>query len=164
MRRWLLLVDPRGFWAPGPAVGPGCTVGGPRAIRAASFARRFGSLSDPAAHGCHSLASSIPQDSHRAVTSHVPEPTPNFACNSPTTLSNLEIRSLELQRFLTLLKLHLIELHASCLKPVAPLLAQAEPQLKPSSPLRVRNGRFWRVFRAQRCRRFQRLLLRGEQW
>ena len=40
---------------------------------------------------------------------------PNFACNSPTTLSNLEIRSLELQRFQTLLKLRPIELHASLL-------------------------------------------------
>ena len=36
----------------------------------------------------------------------------NFACNSPTTLSNPEIRSLELQRFQTLLKLHPIELRA----------------------------------------------------
>ena len=50
------------------------------------------------------------------------------------------------------------------LKPLSPLLAQAEPQMKPPSPLRVRNGRFWRVFRLQRRRRFQRLLLRGEQW
>ena len=58
---------------------------------------------------------SIPQDSHPVVTSHVPELTPNFACNSPATLSNLEIRSLELQRFQTLLKLHLIELHARLL-------------------------------------------------
>ena len=76
-------------------------------------ARRL--VARPAAHRCRSLASSIPQDSHRAVTSHVPEPTPNFACNSPATLSNLEIRSLELRRFQTLLKLHLIELHASLL-------------------------------------------------
>ena len=52
------------------------------------------------------------------VTSHIPELTPNFACNSPTTLSNLEIKSLELQRFQTLLKLHLIELHASFLRGV----------------------------------------------
>ena len=85
------------------------------AVRAASFDQRVGSLPGSAAHRCRSLASSIPQDSHRAVTSHVPEPTPNFACNSPATLSNLEIRSLELQRFQTLLKLHLIELHASLL-------------------------------------------------
>ena len=68
-----------------------------------------------AAHGYCSRALYILQDSHRAVTSHVPEPTPNFACDSPTTLSNLEIRSLGLQRFQTLLKLHLIELHASFL-------------------------------------------------
>ena len=49
------------------------------------------------------------------VTSHIPEPTPNFACNSPTNLSNLEITSLELQRFQASLKLHPIELHASFL-------------------------------------------------
>ncbi len=69
-----------------------------------------------AIHGPRSLALSIPQDSHPAVTSHIPEPTPNFACNSPTTLSNLEIRSLELQRFQASLKLHPIELHASFLR------------------------------------------------
>ena len=50
------------------------------------------------------------------------------------------------------------------LKPPSPLRAPAEPRLKPSSPLRVRNGCFWRVFRAQRCRRFQRSLVGGEQW
>ena len=63
-------------------------------------------------------------------------------------------------------------------KPLSPLLAQAEPQLKPlspllagacvglkpPSPLRVRNGRLWCVFRAQRCRRFQRPRVVGEQW
>ena len=43
----------------------------------------------------------------------IAEPTPNFARNSPTTLSNLEIRSLELQRFQTLLNLHPIELRAT---------------------------------------------------
>ena len=49
------------------------------------------------------------------VTSHIPEPTPNFACNSPTTLSNHEFTTLELQRFQTLLKLYPIELCASFL-------------------------------------------------
>ena len=43
----------------------------------------------------------------------IAEPTPNFACNSPETTSNLEFRSLELQRFQTLLKLLPIELHAT---------------------------------------------------
>ena len=38
---------------------------------------------------------------------------PNFACNSLTTISNFEFRSLELQRFQPLLKLQPIELHAS---------------------------------------------------
>ena len=42
MWRWLLLVDPRVFWDPGPAVWPGCAVGGPRAVRAASFDQRLG--------------------------------------------------------------------------------------------------------------------------
>ena len=36
----------------------------------------------------------------------------NFACNSPTACSNIEFASLELQRFLGLLKFGLIELHA----------------------------------------------------
>ena len=69
----------------------------------------------PAAHGYRGLASSIAQDSHRVVTSHIPEPAPNFACNSPTTLSNHEFTTLELQCFQTLLKLHPIELRASFL-------------------------------------------------
>ena len=36
-----------------------------------------------------------------------------------------------------------------CLKPPSPLLVCACGGLKPSSPLRVRSGRFWRVFRLQ---------------
>ena len=68
-----------------------------------------------AAHGYRGLALSIAQDSHLVVTSHVPEPTANFACNSPTILSNCEIRLLELQCFQTLLKLRPIELRASFL-------------------------------------------------
>ena len=43
------------------------------------------------------------------------EAMPNFARNSPATISNLEFRSLELQRFLTLLKLCSIELRATFL-------------------------------------------------
>ena len=78
--------------------------------------RRFEARPGPAAaHGYRGLASSIAQDSHRVVTSHIPEPAPNFACNSPTILSNFEIRLLELRRFQTLLKLHSIELRASLL-------------------------------------------------
>ena len=47
------------------------------------------------------------------LTSLIPEPTRNFACNSPETISNLQFRSLELQRFQTLLELLSIELHAT---------------------------------------------------
>ena len=64
----------------------------PRAVRAASFARRV--VSKPG---------------------QAPPPLSNFARNSPATLSNIEFRSLELQRFLTLLKLHPIELRATFL-------------------------------------------------
>ena len=40
----------------------------------------------------------------------------NFACNSPMAVSNSEFRSLELQRFETLLNVHPIELRASFLR------------------------------------------------
>ena len=78
-------------------------------------ARRLEARPGPAAHRHRGLAPSIAQDSHRVVTSHIPEPAPNFVCNSPTILSNIEIRSLELRRFQTLLKLYPIELRASFL-------------------------------------------------
>ena len=55
------------------------------------------------------------QASHPAVTHIIAEPTPNSARYSPTTISNLEFTTLELQRFQTLLKLHPIELHATFL-------------------------------------------------
>ena len=91
---------------------------GPAGLAAAS--NRSGCLCvvrpGPAAHGYRGLAPSIAQDSHPVVTSHIPEPAPSFACNSPTILSNFEIRLLELRRFQTLLKLHSIELHASFLR------------------------------------------------
>ena len=45
-----------------------------------------------------------------------------------------------------------------------PVLVRACVGLKPASPLRVRIGWFWRVFRLQWCRRFQQLLFRGAQW
>ena len=50
------------------------------------------------------------------LTPLTPAPTPNFARNSPTTALSFELRSLELQRFQTLLKLLPIELHASFLE------------------------------------------------
>ena len=49
------------------------------------------------------------QPSHPLNAEH---PT-NFACNSLVTISNLEFAALELQRFLTLLNLRPIELHAT---------------------------------------------------
>ena len=67
----------------------------------------------------------------------IAEPTPNFACNSPKTLSNPEIGSLALQRFLTLLKLHPIELHATFLG-VWPWLYLRVPQQASAPALQFR--------------------------
>ena len=126
---------------------------------------------DPVAH---------PQPSHPAITPLIPKPTPNFACNSPDTTSNLEFRSLELQRFQTLLKLLPIELHAAfrgqtrntrrpprlkpmtpmrvdhCheMKPPTPLRAPWRTRLKPLTPLLAQNSRIQAIFRPQRCHGF----------
>ena len=53
-----------------------------------------------------------PQASCSPLAHIAAESTPNVARNSPATLSNIEFRSLELQRFRTLLKLRPIELRA----------------------------------------------------
>ena len=103
------------------------------------------------AHQHRSLAptgtpSLAPSPQAQPLTSLIPEPTPNFACNSPETISNLEFRSLELQRFQPLLKLLPIELHASFLEgkprhcPQVPLPlhnTRQPPCLKPMTPMRV---------------------------
>ena len=70
-------------------------------------------LALPPPTGTAAWPTTIPQHSRPALTPLIPAPTPNFACNSPATISNLEFRSLELQRFQTLLKIRPIELHAT---------------------------------------------------
>ena len=70
------------------------------------------------------------------VTPLIPRSTTNFACNSLTTISNIEFTALELQRFWTLLKVHAIELHAELMEPVPTTAASFE-----SGPLR-RCSRF----------------------
>ena len=113
----------------------------PRAVRAASFARRVvskpgqapppptGTVAGPsgALHtsGVGSLMCGLArrlearpgpvataQVSRPDLTCRIAETAPNFARNSPATVSNTEFRSLELQRFRTLLKLCPIELRA----------------------------------------------------
>ncbi len=100
----------------------------------------------------------------------IPAPTPNFACNSPATISNLEFTTLELQRFQTLLKLHPIELHATFLEesPAAthrhrdqaphPAIARAIPAPTPNSarnsPTTISNLEFITL----ELQRFQTLL------
>ena len=56
-----------------------------------------------------------PHASSPALAHIAAESTPNVARNSPATLSNIEFRSLELQRFLTMLELYPIELRATFL-------------------------------------------------
>ena len=52
------------------------------------------------------------QVSRPDLTCRIAETVPNFARNSPATISNIEFRSLELQRFGALLNVHPIELRA----------------------------------------------------
>ena len=53
------------------------------------------------------------QVSRPDLTCRLAETVPNFARNSPATISNIEFRSLELQRFGALLNVHPIELRAT---------------------------------------------------
>ena len=155
-------------------------------------ARRLEAWPGPStAHGHRSQAHPTSESSHAkpllglrrsppALTPLIPEPTRNFACNSPDTTSNLELRSLELQRFQTLLKLLPIELHATfrgqtrntrqpprlkpmtpmrvdhCheMKPPAPLRAPRRTRLKPLTPLLAQKSQLQAVFRPQRCHGF----------
>ena len=176
-------VAPLVFRAPSdPAVGPGCwlcpwAAARPRAVRAASFARRVvskpgqapppptGTAARPSAPSgaLHTggtwcagvwpgqdpppLTGAVARPRHRtrapqpgslfslapstpavpvvlvcpARPRHRPRASPlmltNFARNSPTTVSNLECASLELQRFQRLLKLPSNELRATFLEP-----------------------------------------------
>ena len=89
-----------------------------------------------------------PQPSRPALTSHISEPTRNFARNSPTSLSNSEIRSLELQRFPTLLKLLLIELRATF--PVTSPRHSPVPPTKPHKREKIRPARLHQCPRAKK--------------
>ena len=100
-------------------VGPGCAVGGgppasrPRREPAARGVVSKPGQAPPPPTSTAARPAFTPQASRQALAPLTPVPTPNFACNSPTTTSNLEFRSLELQRFQSLLKLLPIELRAS---------------------------------------------------
>ena len=93
-------------------------------MTAINYVRNVGGGGVVVAHGCRSQALPLtgvevwprlgPAGLALAFT-HIAVELLNFACNSPTTLSNYEFTTLELQRIQTLLKLHPIELHASFL-------------------------------------------------
>ena len=72
-----------------------------------------------------------------ALACGMAEAMPNFARNSPATISNIEFRSLELQRFLTLLKLCSIELRATFLG-AWPFLHPRVPQQASAPPSQFR--------------------------
>ena len=78
------------------------------------------------------------QASHPAITHIIAEPTPNSARNSPTTISNLEFPTLELQRFQTLLKLHPIELRATFLRTSPAATAHGHHRRAPAASHRHR--------------------------
>ena len=69
------------------------------------------------------------QVSRPDLTCPLAETVPNFARNSPATISNIEFRSFEFQRFLTLLKLCSIELRATFWRavPAGPAISHAIP-------------------------------------
>ena len=127
------LACPRGRAVPlvlrapeGPAVGPGCSVcpwaaARPRAVRAASFARRVvskpGQAPPPptgtAARPCVPSGPSGALHIGGVGCADVLLGPSNFACNSLGVISNHEFTPLGFQRFLTLLKILPIELHAT---------------------------------------------------
>ena len=78
-------------------------------VLACGLMRRLEARPGPAAHGHRSQA--LPRPSRTSLLG-----SPNFACNSPATISNVEFTALKSQRFQTLLNLHPIELHASFLR------------------------------------------------
>ena len=90
-------------------------------MTAINYVRNVGGIGGVVAHGCRSQALPLtgvevwpclgPTGLALAFT-HIAAELPNFACNSPATLSNHEFTTLELQRFQTLLKFRPIELHA----------------------------------------------------
>ena len=57
-----------------------------------------------------------PKSGPASALTHIAAVLLNIACNSPTTLSNYEFTTSELQRFQTLLKFRPIELHANLLR------------------------------------------------
>ena len=107
------------------AVGPAC----PLTVRATSFARRVGSKPGQAAAppAPSTLVARCACPAHVTCSPRASSPLipTNFACNSPVTISNHEFTALELQRFQTLLNLHLIELHATFVGEQASLPAGA---------------------------------------
>ena len=141
--RIMLFVAPPVFWAPRGLFGPGCwlcpwAAARPRAVRAASFARRVDSLSGQApppptgtaarpgpaaAHGHRSPALRPSGASTPAVRLVLLCVAPsclllsNFARNSPVTISVFELASLELQRIWAVFKSDRGKLRADLVSP-----------------------------------------------
>ena len=90
---------------PGPATAHGHRSQAPRCLRSPPHRRRL---------RCRRVARRVvtAQVSRPDLTCRIAETVPNFARNSPATISNIEFVSLELQRFVALLNVHPIELRA----------------------------------------------------
>ena len=147
----MLFVAPRVFRGPRVlSCGPGCCMcrwaaARPRAVRAASFARRV--VSKPG---------QAPQASRRPPIGRGACLLPGQALPPPTGAA-ARPRSCGLPMALR-------DRQRARLKPPSPLLVRACVGLKLPSPLRARNERFWCSFRVQRCRWFQWLRFGGEHW
>ena len=84
-----------------------------RSLRRPPYQRRLSLIGGSTCHlDARPGPAATAQVSRPDLTCRIAETAPNFARNSPATVSNTEFRSLELQRFRTLLKLCPIELRA----------------------------------------------------
>ena len=194
--RSALFVAPLVFRAPeGPAVGPGCLVcpwaaARPRAVRAASFARRVaskpGQAPPPPTGTAARPLTALRRPSHQwgrvaVVWFGVSSRSPARPRRRPSISHVIPLRLVQtlnwhhwncnvfgVCRKMTTInyvrnlggggvvaarghrRLALSTGWPGCLIPPSPFRAPAEPRLKPSLPLRVRNGCFWCSFRVQR--------------
>ena len=106
------------FWGLGPGAAHGHRSQSHRSLRRPSHRRRCVAVNSPARPRRSQRApqpgpAATAQVSCPDLTCRIAETVPNFARNSPATISNIEFRSLELQRFGALLNVHPIELRAT---------------------------------------------------
>ena len=105
-----------------PASRPRCELRSARRLEARPGPAGLAAASNRSGLVVSVLPRQAPPRPHRPASAlaHVAAELLNFACNSPATISNIEFTALKLQRFQTLLNLHLNELHATFEEAQAP--------------------------------------------